>query len=76
IINTTPLGTAPNVKFCPDLNYEQLDDRHFLYDLVYNPEKTLFLENGERKGSHIMNGLPMLIGQAEAAWKIWTQTGQ
>lgn len=73
IINTTPVGMAPKIDSCPDLAYHQLDERHFLYDLVYNPEKTLFLEKGERQGSRIMNGLPMLIGQAEAAWRIWTQ---
>ncbi len=76
IINTTPLGMAPALDTYPDLEYDQLDERHFLYDLVYNPEKTLFLEKGERQGSRIMNGSPMLIGQAEAAWNIWTQAGR
>lgn len=71
IVNTTPLGMSPHPKTCPDLNYEQLSAEHLLYDLVYNPEKTLFLQKGEAAGAAIMNGLPMLIGQAERAWSIW-----
>lgn len=71
IVNTTPLGMAPHTDTCPALNYEQLTSRHMLYDLVYNPEKTLFLQKGEAVGATIMNGLPMLIGQAEQAWTIW-----
>jgi len=71
LVNTTPLGMSPHTEACPDLNYDQLSERHVLYDLVYNPEKTLFLQKGEAAGAAIMNGLPMLIGQAERAWAIW-----
>jgi len=72
VINCTPLGTHPNVDNCPDLPYDQVTEEHLFYDLVYNPEKTLFLKKGQESRAKIMNGLPMLIGQAEAAWKIWT----
>jgi len=73
IINTTPLGMYPHTETYPEMNYKMINSSHYLYDLVYNPGKTLFLQYGEAQGAHIMNGLPMLIGQAEAAWKIWNQ---
>ncbi|MDB5111663.1 MAG: shikimate dehydrogenase [Mucilaginibacter sp.] len=72
IINTTPLGTAPNVDECPPIPYEHITDQHLLYDLVYNPEKTLFLKKGEEMGATIKNGYEMLILQAEKSWEIWT----
>lgn len=71
IINTTPLGTFPNVNTCPNIPYELITPDHLLYDLVYNPEKTLFLKNGEEHGATIKNGLEMLHGQALASWEIW-----
>ncbi|MGZ3758152.1 MAG: shikimate dehydrogenase family protein [Mucilaginibacter sp.] len=71
IINTTPLGTAPKVHECPPIPYEAITDEHILYDLVYNPEKTLFLQKGEEKGAKIKNGYEMLILQAEKSWEIW-----
>ncbi|MBC5774144.1 shikimate dehydrogenase [Pontibacter sp. KCTC 32443] len=71
IINTTPVGMYPDVEKYPDLPYEVLTAQHYLYDLIYNPEKTLFLQKGEEAGAHILNGLAMLHGQAEAAWQIW-----
>ena len=71
IINTTPLGMAPKVDACPDIPYEKIGSTHFLFDLVYNPEKTLFLEQGEFQKASIKNGLEMLHLQAEAAWDIW-----
>ncbi|MEE9439607.1 MAG: shikimate dehydrogenase [Saprospiraceae bacterium] len=73
IINTTPLGMYPHVDKCPDIPYEYLSSKHFLYDLVYNPEKTLFLNNGDEKGSKTKNGYDMLIIQAEESWKIWNK---
>ena len=73
IINTTPLGMFPNVTECPPIPYEAITDRHLLYDLVYNPEKTLFLENGEKQGAVIKNGYEMLVLQAEKGWEIWTE---
>jgi shikimate dehydrogenase len=72
IINTTPLGTYPNVNECPPIPYENITDQHILYDLVYNPEKTLFLQKGEERGAKIKNGYEMLILQAEKSWEIWT----
>lgn len=71
IINTTPLGTYPNVDECPDIPYQFLTNSHYLFDLVYNPDKTLFLQKGEEKGAAIKNGYDMLVIQAEAGWKIW-----
>ncbi len=71
IINTTPLGTSPNVNAAPDLPYEMITDQHYLYDLVYNPAETLFLKKGKAKGANIKNGLEMLELQAEKAWEIW-----
>lgn len=73
IVNTTPLGMYPNVDRCPNLPYRALSDDHFLYDLVYNPEKTLFLKKGAEQGAFIKNGHDMLILQAEKAWTIWNQ---
>lgn len=73
IINTTPLGTYPSVETCPDLPYEAIGPQHLLYDLVYNPAKTLFLQKGEEQGARIKNGEEMLILQAEESWRLWNQ---
>lgn len=71
IINTTPLGTYPAVGECPPLPYEALTPQHYLFDLIYNPAETLFLQRGLAAGAQIKNGLEMLELQAEAAWAIW-----
>ena len=71
IINTSPLGMHPNVDECPLIPYGALTPRHYLYDLVYNPAKTLFLRNGEAAGAVVENGHEMLIIQAEESWRIW-----
>ena len=71
VINCTPLGTHPNTEACPNIPYQLLSDKHFLFDLIYNPSKTRFLELGEAQGATIQNGLPMLQNQAEKAWEIW-----
>ncbi|RTL59174.1 MAG: shikimate dehydrogenase [Sphingobacteriales bacterium] len=73
LINTTPLGMYPKVDECPDIAYDYLTPRHHLYDLVYNPEKTLFLQKGEAKGATIQNGYEMLLLQAEESWRIWNE---
>lgn len=72
IINTTPLGMYPQTDSAPDIPYDLLTGDHFLFDLVYNPAKTLFLERGEANGSFIQNGADMLAIQAEESWRIWT----
>jgi shikimate dehydrogenase len=72
IINTTPIGMSPNINECPPIPYEAITDEHLLYDLIYNPEKTLFLQKGEENGATIKNGYEMLILQAEKSWEIWT----
>lgn len=71
IINTTPLGTYPAVHECPPLPYEALTPAHYLFDLIYNPRETLFLERGRLADAHTKNGFEMLELQAEAAWDIW-----
>lgn len=71
IINTTPLGMYPQMEQCPDIPYHFINKRHLLYDLVYNPAKTLFLQKGEERGATIKNGGEMLILQAEESWRIW-----
>lgn len=71
IVNTTPLGTFPNVEECPYIAYQHLGKKHLLYDLVYNPTETTFLKKGKEKGALIKNGLQMLELQAVAAWQIW-----
>ncbi|MBS1598605.1 MAG: shikimate dehydrogenase [Bacteroidetes bacterium] len=73
IINTTPLGMYPNVEQCPPLPYDSLSPRHYLFDLIYNPDKTLFLRKGAEKGAVIQNGAQMLVVQAEESWKIWNE---
>jgi shikimate dehydrogenase len=71
IINTTPLGMYPDIAACPDIPYEALGKDHYLFDLVYNPARTLFLQKGEERGATIANGADMLRIQAEESWKIW-----
>lgn len=71
IINTTPLGMFPDTQACPDIPYQFISDKHLLYDLVYNPEKTLYLQKAEERGAKIKNGEEMLILQAEESWRIW-----
>jgi shikimate dehydrogenase len=73
VINTTPLGTYPDVNACPPLPYAALTPAHYLYDLVYNPRETLFLQKGREAGAHTKNGFDMLERQAEAAWDIWNK---
>ncbi len=72
IINTTPLGMYPKVTEAPPLLYDAITQKHFLFDLIYNPEKTLFLKKGEERGAVIQNGYDMLVYQAEESWKIWS----
>ncbi len=71
IINCTPLGTHPNIERCPEIPYKYLTKKHLLYDLVYNPKESLFLQKGKEQGAGIKNGQEMLELQAEKAWKIW-----
>ena len=71
IVNTTPLGTYPNLNEKPNLPYTFLGEKHMCYDLIYNPSKTAFLNEAERQGAMIQNGHDMLKIQALSAWKIW-----
>ena len=71
IVNCTPVGMYPKENECPSLPYEYLSGNNLLYDLVYNPEHTLFLKRGKQQGAAVKNGLEMLILQAIASWEIW-----
>ena len=73
LINTTPLGMYPHVNQAPHIDYSKIGNQHYLYDLIYNPEKTLFLQHGESRGAQIKNGLDMLHIQAEESFTIWTK---
>lgn len=71
IINTTPLGTYPDIENYPDIPYKYLTKKHICYDLIYNPDETKFLRKSKKKGAITINGLRMLEIQAEESWKIW-----
>lgn len=73
VINTTPLGTFPNVGECSDLPYEFITNKHYFFDLIYNPSKTLFLSLAEKQDAFIKNGDKMLSIQAEESWYIWNR---
>ena len=74
IVNTTPLGMFPNTNSCPDIPYENLTTNHILYDLIYNPDETLFMKKGKLYGAEVKNGLEMLLLQAFISWEIWNST--
>lgn len=75
IINTTPLGTKNSSESdCPNIPYKFISDNHLLFDLIYNPNETVFLKKGKEKGANIKNGLEMLELQAEKSWEIWNGT--
>lgn len=71
IVNCTPVGTFPNTDEAPEIPYEFITDRHLAFDLIYNPQETIFLKECRLRGAQIKNGLEMLEIQAEEAWKIW-----
>ena len=71
IINCTPLGTHPNIENLPNIPYQFITNKHLLFDLIYNPSETKFLQEGKKRGASIKNGLEMLELQAEKSWEIW-----
>ena len=71
IINTTPLGMSPNTETMPPIDFEHIGPDHYVYDLIYNPARTLFLQKAEMRNAKIKNGLEMLHIQAEKSWTIW-----
>ena len=71
IINTTPVGTFPHTKECPNIPYELITEKHLVYDLIYNPIRTLFLHQAETKGATICNGWSMFVHQALRSYEIW-----
>lgn len=72
IVNCTPCGMYPHVDECPALPYDALDNTNILYDLVYNPDQTLFMKRGAARGATVKNGLEMLLLQAQLSWEIWS----
>lgn len=72
LVNTTKLGMFPDTESCPEIPYNEITERHYAFDLVYNPEQTAFMKRCAQEGAKVVNGLEMLHLQAEAAWKIWT----
>lgn len=74
IVNCTPLGMYPKADTCPDIPYEAMDGHTILYDLIYNPDETLFLTKGAKYGAITKNGLEMLLLQAFASWDFWNDT--
>ena len=73
IINCTPLGTSPNTEAFPPIPFEFFTHKHIAFDLIYNPEETLFLKKAKQQGTITKNGYEMLVLQAEKAWKIWNK---
>ncbi len=73
IINATPLGTYPKEDTFPAIPYEYLSNKHLLFDLVYNPEVTVFLGHGNKVGAATKNGYHMLLNQALKSWEIWNR---
>lgn len=73
IVNCTPCGMAPHFDECPAIPYSHITPKHLLFDLIYNPDETLFLKNGREQGAVTKNGLEMLLLQAEGAWEIWNK---
>ncbi|WP_373517003.1 shikimate dehydrogenase [Pricia sp.] len=73
LVNCTPLGTHPNVDQKPEIPYPHITEKHLLFDLIYNPKKTAFLTEGKQRGADIVNGLGMLVLQADRAWEIWRE---
>ncbi len=71
IVNCTPVGMFPKTDACPTLPYEALDEDNILYDLIYNPDETLFMKKGAERGAQVKNGLEMLLLQAFASWEFW-----
>lgn len=71
IINATPLGTYPKTETFPAIPYESITEKHLLFDLVYNPETTKFMEKGKEQGAAVKNGYDMLLGQAIRSYEIW-----
>ena len=72
IVNTTPLGMYPHVDECPDIPYDLINSDFLCYDLLYNPDTTLFMKRAEEHGATVKNGLEMLLLQAFESWEIWT----
>ncbi|MDR3266443.1 MAG: shikimate dehydrogenase [Tannerella sp.] len=73
IVNATPVGMYPNANECPDIPYQYLTDSHIIYDLLYNPDETLFMKKGKIHGATVKNGLEMLLLQAFVSWEIWNE---
>lgn len=76
VVNCTPIGMYPHTEECPNLPYEAMDSHTILYDLIYNPDCTLFMRRGAEHGADVKNGLEMLLLQAFASWEFWNRKGK
>ena len=74
IVNCTPVGMWPNIEDCPNIPYHLLTESHLLYDLLYNPNETLFMKRGKEHEAVVKNGLEMLLLQAFASWDFWQES--
>ncbi len=74
IVNCTPVGMYPHSEECPQLPYEAMDSHTILYDLIYNPDETLFMRRGAQYGANVKNGLEMLLLQAFSSWEFWNES--
>ena len=73
VVNCTPCGMYPKADECPPLPYDAMDSHHLLYDLIYNPDETRFMQKGIERGALVKNGLEMLLLQAFESWNFWHQ---
>ncbi len=73
VINSTPVGMYPDINNCPSIPFSSISGEHYFYDMIYNPDKSLFLSRAENAGAKIMNGYSMFVKQAEHAWTFWTK---
>lgn len=73
IVNCTPCGMYPHISECPDIPYDAIDSKNIIYDLIYNPDQTLFMKKAAQHGATVKNGLEMLLLQAFASWNFWSE---
>ncbi len=72
VVQTTPLGMTPHADAMPPVDMAALKDDAVLYDLIYTPAATRFLQEGAARGLHTINGETMLVAQGAEAFRLWT----
>lgn len=73
IVNATPVGMYPHIDQCPSIPFEGIGAEHLCYDLIYNPQETIFMHRAQAQGASVQNGLEMLLIQALCSWRIWSE---